>query len=262
MPSSLTTEQSRGQLGEKRVCLLTGAGGTLGSALCRLYARNYSIVAVYRSGALGLPSQRERFVDPLSPLRQVPQNANRIYAVRADVGNGKDLDWLVEVALARFGRIDLLVNAAAATLPADWTDSVRLGDNFEEQMRVNALVPIKLAAIVARKFWRDRASENATHNRNVINVSSTSGLYIFRRPTQGLYSASKAALNFLSVYQAQEFWRFRVRVNVLAPTSFPELIPTEQVAASLVQLDQARINGSVMVVDTDGSRFAYAPPPA
>jgi NAD(P)-dependent dehydrogenase (short-subunit alcohol dehydrogenase family) len=101
------------------VCLLTGAGGTLGSAFCRLYSDSYDIVAVYRTRRPTAVSQHESFVDPFAPTADLPENEDRIFAVRADLEEAADVDRVVDVALARFGRVDLLVNNAGLMDPEE-----------------------------------------------------------------------------------------------------------------------------------------------
>ncbi len=54
-----------------------------------------------------------------------------------------------------------------------------------------------------------------------MNISSTAGIYIYPGHGQSIYSASKAALNYLSMHMGDEFSSIGVRVNALAPTSFP-----------------------------------------
>src|SRR4051812_48886793 len=96
----------------KRVCLLTGAGGQLGTAFCKLLAHRYQIVAAYRSRPPDVPSQLHQLVDPIDPAARIPENEHPVYAVRADLEDDRDVDRLVEVALARFDRVDVLINAA------------------------------------------------------------------------------------------------------------------------------------------------------
>ena len=137
-----------------------------------------------------------------------------------------------------------------------WSDSHRALDSAERQFRVNTLLPARLAVQVAREFWRDRDLENRSLNRNVVNVSSTAGVVIHPGQGQGIYSASKVALNFLTRHLADEFSRFGVRVNALAPDSFPGRVRTRAVATALNQLDIGQATGRVLVVDGTGQRMS------
>ena len=92
-------------------------------------------------------------------------------------------------------------------------------------------------------------------NRNVINVSSVSGLYVTPRLGRSAYSAAKAALNLLTLHMAQEFQEFGVRANACAPTTFPQIVSAESVAHSLRRLDDGRMNGSIVVMSKEGERI-------
>src|SRR5690242_5231563 len=103
-------------MSERRVCLLTGASGVLGRAFCAAYRHEYDIVAVYRRDRPWLPAQDARVVDPLDHAAAVTENEHPIYALRADLLARGEPRRVVEAALARFGTVDLLVNAAVSTL--------------------------------------------------------------------------------------------------------------------------------------------------
>lgn len=240
------------------MCLFTGAGGTLGSAFCRLYADKYSIAAVYRRQPPPVPSQHQWLIDPLAPQVQISQNRDSIFAIHADLGEDRELERVVDLTLARFDRIDVLVNAAVHSCWAPAVDSGRLVKELAQQFSINTMVPLKLAVCIARKFWRDRDRENAQMNRSVINVSSIAGVYVYPNSGQSVYSASKAALNFLTFHLASEFAPFRVRVNATAPNAFPQIVSTEDAAKTIRSLDEGRMTGKVLILDSNGQCF-YSP---
>jgi NAD(P)-dependent dehydrogenase (short-subunit alcohol dehydrogenase family) len=240
---------------QKRVCILTGAAGTLGSAFCRLQAHKYHIVAIYRSKPPRVATQDQRFIDPFRPQTVLPENKHRVFAIQANLADDRELDRIVELALARYGRIDLLVNAAVHYVFGGIMDGYHLLDSIGPQFHINVIVPLKLAAAIARKFWRDREVANRRANRSVVNVSSTSGLRAYAESGQCAYGTSKAALNFLTKYMALEFKTFGVRVNATAPAAFPQAVTTESVVNSIVRLDTQRVNGKVLILDEAGERF-------
>lgn len=237
---------------EKRVCVLTGASGTLGVDFCRRWAGTYDIVAVYRSQVPEVPSQLQHLIDPLDPSRALPENEDAVFTVRADLLEPGGIERVVELALARFEAVDLLVNAAAFPVWAPMLDGTRLVDTALAQIHLNAVVPLQLAVAIAQEFWRDRADENRLMNRNVVNLSSIAGVNIYTDLGQSVYSASKAALNYLTYHMASEFTRFGVRVNAIAPNSFPEIVPVEDVSGAIVEFDGGEANGQVLVLDARG----------
>jgi NAD(P)-dependent dehydrogenase (short-subunit alcohol dehydrogenase family) len=215
----------------------------------------YQIVAVYRTRPPRVPSQNQWYVDPMRPRRALDENHPRIFEIRADLTRDGQIEHMIDVALARFGRIDLVVNAAGLALDAPLLDTRRFEAAWMQQLLINATLPMRIASAVASKLWRAHPAENRKFNRNVINVSSTSGLFIYSRPQRGAYAASKAALNFLSCHLAAEFKRFNARVNVVAPTTFPTLIATERVVKAIVGIDDASWNGRVLMLNVNGNRL-------
>ncbi|MFE7796581.1 SDR family NAD(P)-dependent oxidoreductase [Nocardia sp. NPDC057440] len=234
---------------ERRVCLLTGAGGRLGDAFCRAAYTEYDIVAVCRNRIPAAPSQHEWFVDPFAPDLPVPENDSRIFMIRADLTEKGEVERVVDLALARFGRVDLLVNNAAHSSwqPRGVVDGETALDEFEPHFAVNVGVPLRLSARLAQRSWVHAGDENRRRNRNIVNVSSIAGSEVFPGG-QALYAASKAALNQLTRHLAAEFDEFGVRANAIAPNSFPSTVPTEQVVQSIVELDRGAMTGGVFAV--------------
>jgi NAD(P)-dependent dehydrogenase (short-subunit alcohol dehydrogenase family) len=239
---------------DRRVCLLTGAGGTLGNAFCQAYAAQYDIVAVCRYRAPVVPSQDEWFVDPLAPDAELPENDARVYLVYADLEKPGQVERVVDIALARHGRVDLLVNAAAYSLwhPQGLVDGDVLLDSVDRHFAVNVGVPLRFATRLAQRSWRQDDRDNREHNRNIVNVSSVAGSRVYPGG-QAVYAASKAALNQLTRHLAAEFGEFGVRANAVAPNSFPSIVSTESVAKAIARLDADTATGKVLVVDADPS---------
>lgn len=237
----------------RRVCLLTGAGGRLGDAFCRAYYRDYDIVAVCRNRVPAAPSQEEWFIDPLEPRQPVPENDSRIFVVRADLRREGEAERVVDLALAKFGGVDLLVNNAAQLdlQPNGLVDGDTALDALAPQFAMNVEVPLRLATRLAQRCWLHRGDENRARNRNIVNVSSLSGSRVYSGG-QAVYSATKAALEHLTRHIAAEFAEFGVRANAVAPNSFPALVPTELVAAAIAELDTGTMTGGIFSVgDTD-----------
>jgi NAD(P)-dependent dehydrogenase (short-subunit alcohol dehydrogenase family) len=232
------------------VCLLSGAGGRLGSAICASFAADYDVVAVFRNRHPQAASQLQWWIDPLHPDELPPVSLNRVFAVRADLAEPGQLRRVVDLALARFQRIDLVINAAVSYRFASLVNEQSLTEAAAE-LEVNTLLPVRLAARVAQTHWRHSADENRQRNRNVINVSSISAINTYAG--QGMYSAGKAALNALTRHMAQDYATLGVRVNAIAPTSFPSLVPTASVVERIRALDAGDVSGSIVVLDSDGA---------
>jgi NAD(P)-dependent dehydrogenase (short-subunit alcohol dehydrogenase family) len=236
---------------QRRVCLLTGAGGKLGTYFCRHFADRYDIAAVYRYNRPAVAAQDQYALDPLRPSEPLSDNNRPVFAIQADLNYESECERIVEATLSRFDRIDLLVNAAVASTWAPILGSNRLLASASNQLEINVIAPLRLSAIVARQFWQGRDEENRSHNRNVVNVSSVAGLRLYPRAGQSVYAASKAALNHLTGHMAEEFAAVGVRVNGTAANSFPALVSVERAARAITDLDEGSLNGAIVVVDGD-----------
>lgn len=128
-----------------------------------------------------------------------------MHTIRADITRPEAIEGIVHEALERFGRVDMLINAAAAR-----RFSPLLADDSEADaarvFAVNVLAPLRLSLSLARACWRADAATNLELNRNVLNVGSTAGLYVYPDTGQALYASSKAALHHLTYHLASEFW--------------------------------------------------------
>jgi NAD(P)-dependent dehydrogenase (short-subunit alcohol dehydrogenase family) len=235
---------------DRRVCLLTGAGGTFGTEFCRRYGSRYAIAAVHRRRVPDVPTQHVRHVDPLDP--GAPADDGAVFAIRSDLLLDGEVERVVELALARFGRVDVLVNAAVHSIWGSLVDGDAVLRSAEEQFKVNVLLPLRLASELVERHWRDRAAENRARRRHVVNLSSLAGIYVFPGQGQSVYGASKAALNLLSSHMAGELARIGVRVNALAPDAFPGIVATEDVADAVVDLDDGDATGQLLVLDRTG----------
>jgi NAD(P)-dependent dehydrogenase (short-subunit alcohol dehydrogenase family) len=233
----------------RRVCVLTGAGGYLGNAFCHAYAKSYDIVAVYHDRVPEYLIEGQQALDPLNLEDDTSANVPSVFAVRAELTDNRDLERIVELSLARFGRIDLLVNGAVHSRWGSMVETDYLMSEAALQFEVNVLVPLRLSVLMARHFWRDRERENRRLNRNIVNISSTAGHMAYPCSGQSVYAASKAALDMLTRHIAAEFGAFGVRANSLAPNSFPTIVPVGDVVRGIVDLDRGVATGTVMPID-------------
>ena len=227
---------------------------------CQAYYQHYDIVAVCRGRVPAAPSQQEWFIDPLAPQNPLPENDSRIFVVHADLTREGEPERVVDLALAKYGAVDLLVNNAAYVrrTPHGLVDGDAALAEFEPHFALNVGVPLRLSTRLAQRCWLRDDLGNRARNRNIVNVSSIAGSEVYPGG-QALYGASKAALNQLTRYQAAEFAEFGVRVNAIAPDAFPATVPTLQVAGAIAELDAGTVTGAVFGV---GTPAAAAPEPA
>jgi NAD(P)-dependent dehydrogenase (short-subunit alcohol dehydrogenase family) len=231
----------------KPVCLLTGAGGRLGRAACLTLAEHYDIVAVYRKNVPDVPSQLRWPIRPEAEPDTEPAAAARsVYCVQADLTKREDVRRVVEVALGRHGRIDAIVNSAADTrFHGRLVELWESGDHAAAQLAINCIAPFQLVSAVFQASWKDEPDANARWNRSVVNVSSASALYVTADRGQAFYSASKAALNMLTMYLSLELAPYSVRANAICPGHFSDVAATREVVDAIGQLLGGAATGTV-----------------
>jgi len=124
---------------------------------------------------------------------------------KLDVSDAVGIERLVKSVLARFERIDVLVNCAGIGANRPFLETpIEL---FDRIMAVNLRGTFLLSQAVARTMTRSGGS--------IINIGSISGL----RGNLGraAYGASKGGLVILSEVMAVELAPHKIRVNVIAP---------------------------------------------
>lgn len=160
-----------------RVALVTGGSAGLGRALVvALAERNWTVVTDARR------SQR---------LKGLPAN---VAALPGDITDATHRDALV-AEIERLGRLDLLVHNASALGPSPLPrlDEVSV-DDLTAVWRPNVGAPLVLTAQLLPAL--------ATSEGTLVSISSDAAVEHY--PGWGLYGASKAALDFLTLHYAAE----------------------------------------------------------
>ena len=186
---------------QAKVCLVTGASRGLGRALALEFAR--------RGAQVVINSRSNSAIDLAETERQIKALGAQCLAVVADVSQRQDVERLAGEALARFGRVDVLVNNASSLGPTPMPYLVDYPiEDFNSVMQTNVTGPFTLTrALVGQMLERGSGS--------IINVSSDAGVVGY--PTWGAYGVSKAALDQLTRTWAAELEGTGVRVNSVDP---------------------------------------------
>jgi NAD(P)-dependent dehydrogenase (short-subunit alcohol dehydrogenase family) len=184
-------------MNEPAVVLVTGALSGIGRAAALAFARAKARVVI--SGR-----RADEGVALAHTLRSLGAQAELI---AADVRIEDDVQALVERTIARFGRLDIAVNAAGTegeSGPVVDQTTARYADVFDANV---------LGTLLAMKHQLRAMS--AQRSGSIVNVSSTMGA----RGAAGaaLYVASKHAVEGLTKSAALEAAAFGVRVNAVAP---------------------------------------------
>ena len=187
-----------------KVAIVTGATRGLGRAMAEGLAEAGASVAV-----------NSRKADACeAAAREIAEATGReTLAAPCHVSAWDELPALVEAVLARFGRIDVLVNNAGinpvATPIAQMTEAY-----WDKLYAVNLKGPLRLAQLCQPHMKRDVNGSGGS----VINVL-TVGAYI-GGAGMSPYASSKSALRTLTKVMAQEWAADGIRANAIAPGSF------------------------------------------
>ncbi len=180
---------------EGKTAIITGGGTGIGRAIAERFAR--------AGASLIVCGRRIEMVEDVAG--KIRSQGGDCLAVSCDVTREDDLAHLAAEAEGRFGRLEILVNAAGVMLFKSIAESDR--ELWNLLMGVNAYGPLRLFAHVFDLMKKGGGS--------VINISSISGNRPF--PGSAVYCASKAALQMLSGVMALEAAEHNIRVNCLAP---------------------------------------------
>lgn len=179
-----------------KVAVVTGASKGIGAAIAKAYAaEGASVVVNYASDRAGA----ERVV------ADIEAKGGKAIAVEADVAKAGDVERLFDVAKESFGGVDVVVNNAGvfAFQPLEEVSEAE----FHRQFKINVLGPLLVAQQAARHFG-DKGGAIV----NVSSVASESPV-----PGSSIYSATKGALDTLSLALAIELAPRKIRVNTVAP---------------------------------------------
>ncbi len=181
-----------------KVILVTGGSRGLGYQMVKAFAEQGAdlVIASRKLDAC------EAVADEVRAL------GRRALAVACHVGKWAEVERLVEVVYAEFGRIDVLVNNAGMS-PAVPSHEVS-EELFDKVLGLNFKGPFRLGALVAQRMASGAGG-------SIINISSTGGL----RPSPQIipYAGAKAALNAMSVGLSLEYGP-KVRVNTISAGPF------------------------------------------
>ena len=191
---------------EGKVALVAGGGTGIGRATAALFAREGARVVVF--------GRRERLLAETAAA--IDKAGGSALVVAGDVAREDDVVRLVAAAWSAWGRVDVLVNAAAVRLHAPLTE-ISAAD-FAEVLRINLVGGFILTKAVVPPM-------RASGGGSIVHIGSAIGTAAVADFAP--YIASKAGLHQLAKAAAVELVGDGIRVNVVAPGTIDTQIGQE-----------------------------------
>ena len=182
---------------DHQVALVTGAARGLGRATALALAHAGADVA------LGLRDKSSGG----QLAAEIEALGSRALPLQMDVTSLAQVASAVDEAVARFGRIDLLVNNAGVA-PENAAESVTEPD-YDLTCAVNLKGTFFVSQTVGRVMIRQRRGR-------IVNLSSQAGFVAL--PGESVYCMTKAAISHLTKCLAVEWGQYGITVNAVAPT--------------------------------------------
>lgn len=205
--------EGSGQLRGK-VALITGGTSGIGRAVAIAFAREGADLALghHHSG------------DGVAETEGMAKaSGGDVLTIKADISTESDCERLVAETIARFGRIDVLVNNAAAQMAFERIEDIATKD-WELMFRTNIHAP----------FWLSRAAvPHMAPGSSIINTTSLQAKV--PSPELAAYAATKGALTTFTAALAIQLAPRGIRVNAVAPGPIttpliPDAMPDDSLA--------------------------------
>ena len=195
-----------------KVAIVTGCNTGLGQGIAiGLAEAGCKVVGVNRTA-------------PTETIEKMNAAGHQFLDLRADLLKLDDIPDIIKQSLAEFGKIDILVNNAGIIRREDALDFSE--ENWDDVMNINAKTVFFMSQAVAKQFI---AQGNGGKIINIASMLSFQGG--IRVPS---YTASKSALMGVTRAMANEWAKFNINVNAIAP-GYMETNNTEALRADKVR---------------------------
>lgn len=184
-------------MSEKKVALVTGGSRGIGrTCVVALAEAGYDIAFSYASNKAAA-DEVEKTVSVLG---------HQCLAIQGDAADSANAQYLVDEAVTKLGRLDVVVNNAGITRD---TLLIRMKDeDWEKVIDTNLSGAFYTLRAAAKVMMKQRSG-------SIVNITSISGVY--GNPGQVNYSASKAGMIGMTKSAAKELASRNITVNAIAP---------------------------------------------
>jgi glucose 1-dehydrogenase len=181
-----------------KVAIVTGAATGIGQAIAVRFAREGAAVVVDYVGTVDAARKTEAAIANLG---------GRSIAIEADVSKGEDVEKLVQGAVTKFGRLDIVINDAGIEKKFAFVEYPV--DELRRILAVNLIGPFLVSQAAARQMIKQG------QGGRLINISSVHE--DLPMPMNAAYCASKGGLRMLTRTIAVELAKDKITVNNIGP---------------------------------------------
>lgn len=193
----------------KKTVLITGTSSGFGKTAVKHFASNgWNVIATMRN-----PAAEKDLVD-----------SDDVLVTRLDVQDRASIDQAIAAGIARFGKIDALVNNAGFGLFGLLESFSR--EKIQEQFDVNVFGVIDVTRAILPHFRKNRGGV-------ILNISSGAG--VFTLPMLSMYCASKFALEGFSEALSYELASQNIVVKIIEPGGVTSTNFGKRLGAELTQ---------------------------
>ncbi|MBR3152891.1 MAG: 2-dehydro-3-deoxy-D-gluconate 5-dehydrogenase KduD [Clostridia bacterium] len=180
---------------ENKVAIVTGASRGLGQGMCVALAQAGANIIGVSQGSMDETRQK------------VESEGKKFIEVKADLTKTDKIDEIISTAINNFGKIDILVNNAGMIRRED---AVNYSEkDWDDTINLNLRTLFFLSQSVAKQFIKQNSGGKII---NIASMLSYQGG--IRVPA---YTASKSAVMGLTKALANEFAKYNINVNAIAP---------------------------------------------
>ncbi|KAK0427225.1 hypothetical protein QR680_010122 [Steinernema hermaphroditum] len=179
-----------------KVAIVTGSSCGIGQGIALLLAQQGAAVTIHGRSLEGLEETFKLITDS-------GVSASKVLQVQGDISDATVAEKLIGDTVAKFGKLDVLVNNAAVLTNKSLSDE----DAFDQIMAINVKSVVRLNKLAVPHLEKTKG--------NIINVSSVASMRVFSGET--FYAMTKIALDHYMRHEAAELAKKGIRMNNLNP---------------------------------------------